>query len=658
MSKKLIAFVLAASTGSYSLAQDSLPAKALDEVTVTATKFPSKTSQTGKVQTIITRQQLERAGGKDLTQILHEQSGFFISGTNTPGKDKTVYLRGAKGEHTLITINGIPVYDASGVTSAFDLRSIPIDNIERVEILKGSQSTLYGSDAVAGVINIITKEPRKKLSPNALLSYGSFGTFKASAGILGKSDKVDYQAIYTYNKTDGISEAGNPPNGTGTFDKDGFKQHSVLAGLGIKVSESFKLKPFLRYNHFKGDLDNGAFFDDKDYTQELKNTQAGIRNVIAIGKIKLNIIYSYNNVGRDYLNDTIVKQSSFDGYLKGSYKGKEHYAEAYLNLPIGNQIDFIGGVDYRNSGTDIKTFGVYKYEFGGVLYSGTYGSDIKDDSARQNQIGVYGAFVYKSKSGFNAEVGGRYNNHSTYGNNVVFNINPSYFINGKLKLFANISSAYKVPTLYQLYSEYANPFTDLDPEKAITYEGGFHFYSRNGSFDGRIAIFKRNVEDGIAFYTDPNTFRSYYINQDEQRDWGYEIEPRFTIGKLQLSGFFSYVDGKIETFTSGKDTSYFNLIRRPKSTLGLTASYQVTSNLFISGSARNYGKRTDLDFNAFPAKTVTLSSFTLVDLYAEHKFRNLKVFAAARNLLNKTYFEALGFNTQDRNYTAGISFTL
>ena len=162
MSKKLIAIVLAASIGNYSLAQDSLPAKALDEVTVTATKFPSKASQTGKVQTIITRQQLERAGGKDLTQILHEQSGFFISGTNTPGKDKTVYLRGAKGEHTLITINGVPVYDASGVTSAFDLRSIPVDNIERIEILKGSQSTLYGSDAVAGVINIITKEPRKK----------------------------------------------------------------------------------------------------------------------------------------------------------------------------------------------------------------------------------------------------------------------------------------------------------------------------------------------------------------------------------------------------------------------------------------------------------------------------------------------------------------
>ena len=130
----------------------------LDEVVLTANKYPNKTSLTGKVVTIITSEQLERSGGKDLSQLLTEQAGLFISGANSnAGKDKSVYLRGARVEHTLITIDGIPVYDPSGIGSNFDIRNLPLSNIERIEILKGSQSTLYGSDAIAGVINIITK---------------------------------------------------------------------------------------------------------------------------------------------------------------------------------------------------------------------------------------------------------------------------------------------------------------------------------------------------------------------------------------------------------------------------------------------------------------------------------------------------------------------
>ena len=107
----------------------------LDEVVLTANKYPNKTSLTGKVVTIITSEQLERSGGKDLSQLLTEQAGLFISGANSnAGKDKSVYLRGARVEHTLITIDGIPVYDPSGIGSNFDIRNLPLSNIERIEI--------------------------------------------------------------------------------------------------------------------------------------------------------------------------------------------------------------------------------------------------------------------------------------------------------------------------------------------------------------------------------------------------------------------------------------------------------------------------------------------------------------------------------------------
>ena len=140
-------------------AQDST-GKFLDEVVITANRYSKKSSLTGKVITVITKEQLQQSGGKDLSQVLTEQAGIYIGGANSnPGKDKSIYLRGARVDHTLIAIDGVPVYDASGIGGNFDLRNISIANIERIEILKGSQSTLYGSDAIAGVINIRSKFP-------------------------------------------------------------------------------------------------------------------------------------------------------------------------------------------------------------------------------------------------------------------------------------------------------------------------------------------------------------------------------------------------------------------------------------------------------------------------------------------------------------------
>lgn len=648
-------------SNSYMMAQeDSIPAKALDEVTITATKFPTKTLQTGKVLTIITNQQLARVGGKDLSQILHEQSGIYINGANSnAGKDKTIFLRGAKGEHTLITIDGVPVYDMSGVTSSFDIRSIPVENVERIEILKGSQSTLYGSDAIAGVINIIMKKGTKKGSPALLLNYGSYNTFKANASINGKTGILDYQASYTYYKTDGINEATDK-NGNGNFDKDGSTQKSFMAGIGIAASKNIRINPYILISNFDGALDNGSFTDDKDYTQELKNFQAGVRNELSFGKIKLKLLYNYNRVRRNYFNDSLIKETPWDGYLKGFYKGGEHFADAYMNVPLSARFHLIGGVDYRTSSTSIQTSGIYKYEFGGITYSDSYQTQLGKDSAKQKQTGVYGVVVYKSESAFTAELGGRLNNHSTYGSNFVFNFNPSYLIAKQIKIFGNISSAYRVPTLYQLYSEYRNTFTDLQPEKGITYEAGVQYLNSNNIFNLRIALFKRNVTNGIAFYTDPVTYKSYYVNQDKQKDGGFEIEPSLNIGeKLQFVLSFSYVDGKITTPNATKDTSFFNLIRRPKHIFGTTINYQVTKKFFVSGNIRNFGKRTDLDFSAFPAKTVSLPGYTLLDIYVDYRFKCfVKLFASGRNLTNITYSEALGYNSLDRNFNIGVFLKL
>src|SRR6476469_7882396 len=253
MSKQLfLAAALAATVAA--TAQDTTQ-KTLDEVVVTANKFPNKTSLTGKVITVITQQDLERAGARDLAQVLTEQGGVYLNGAfSNPGKDKSVYLRGAKVDHTLITIDGVPVYDASGIGSNFDVRLIPIESVQRIEILRGSQSTLYGSDAIAGVINIITK----KAGGWANASYGSFNTVRAGAGVHGVLKKFDYNISYDHFKTDGISEAEQPASSSAIYDKDGFTQNGVQVNLGIQAAKSVRIQPYLRFAKFSGGLDQQA----------------------------------------------------------------------------------------------------------------------------------------------------------------------------------------------------------------------------------------------------------------------------------------------------------------------------------------------------------------------------------------------------------------
>ena len=293
--KKKIFIAAAVLISSHAQAQDST--KLLDEVVITATKFPLKTSATGKVLNVITQEELQKAGGRDITQLITEKTGVYINGFNSNiGKDKSVYVRGANPAFTLITIDGIPVYDASGIGGNFDLRNMAIDNVERIEILKGSQSTLYGSDAIAGVINIITKKGgTKALGVNGLASYGSNNTFRGNMGVNGTKDKINYSVNYSNTTTKGINETLSV-NG----DRDGYNQNSLQANIGFKATKKVYLEPFFRYTQVNGDIDQGAFTDEQDYTYKQKSTQAVLKSTIDFKKTKLNVIYSYNTINTRY----------------------------------------------------------------------------------------------------------------------------------------------------------------------------------------------------------------------------------------------------------------------------------------------------------------------------------------------------------------------
>jgi vitamin B12 transporter len=265
---------------------------------------------------------------------------------------------------------------------------------------------------------------------------------------------------------------------------------------------------------------------------------------------------------------------------------------------------------------------------------------------------LYAAVNANSKSGFNIELGNRMNIHSENGSKYVFNINPSYLLNKKIKLFANLSSGYRVPSLYQLFSEYGN--IELEPESSITSEAGVQYFSSDDKFMGRVTGFMRNIKDAIAFQTK-------YVNLDKQKDHGVEVELSFKpTNKISIKAFYSFVDGKITTVQGGKDTTYFNLIRRPKHSAGLNAGINITDKFFASTNLSWFGERNDSYFDAMTFQTVnvTLKNYTLIDVYAEYAlYKNkIKIFADLRNIANSKYNETAGFNTLGFNGYGGVRF--
>lgn len=620
--KKL--FLLAAIAAAQGVcAQSDSTHNALDEVVVTATKSPKKLSETGKVLSVMTKEQIERSGGKDFAQLITEQTGIIVNGAiSNPGKDKSLFLRGATDKYTLILLDGIPLNEPAGVGGSFDLRLLSLDNIERIEILKGSQSTLYGSNAVAGVINIISKKPlTNKPQLNGLATYGSFNTFKGNANISQKTKVLEYDLNYTYYNTDGISEAKDT-TGNASFDNDGFTQHAVQAIVGVNITDQFKVSPYYRFSQFNGGYDADAFTDaPNNYDASLVNTGLDGRYNYAKGTVRFN--YGYNFTKRLYAGQ----------YGDFTMKGKFHHAEAFVNHTFSKAVQMVAGANMQ----------VYR---------------IATPDTVNSILSPFVSLFLHSNNGWNIELGGRYNHHNKYGGNFTYSFNPSYLLNEKVKIFANITSGFRAPSIGELFGPYgANP--DLKPEKSNTQEAGVQAVLANKKITATITGFNRTITD-VIIYNSSFT----YENRDKQHDFGAELELSVTpVEELTIKASYAYVDGKITQALAGKDTSFYNLLRRPKHTVNLYAGYQVTKQLFISASTQLIGKRTDsyFDPNTFVASQVELSSYALLNMYAEYKLlkNHMNLFVDAKNLFNRTnFYEVYGYGVQGINITGGVRFRL
>lgn len=615
--------------------------KDLDEVIVTASKYAQKQAQTGKVVTVIAPEVIARSTGKSVVELLNQQAGITIIGSqNAYGTNADVYVRGASSGYTLILLNGTPIYDPSNSSNSFDLNLITMEQIERIEILKGGQSTLYGSDAMAGVINIITKKSyTKAIQGTVTASGGSFDTYKTAVGLGGNIAKTNYALQLGHLTSLGFSTAKDK-TGNQNFDNDGFTTNNINFTADHQVLKHLNVNGIFTYNKNKVDLDNGSFKDGLNYFTNNENLLWGLGTTYDLAKGKLHLNYSNNVTKRYYQQDKAINSPS---YVRGHYEGNSDFVELYGNTSLSEQLDLIAGIENRsqNMSSDYYTDGVY----------GPYTSpSIESGKTNTSLFSAYASMSAKKLGIFGAELGGRYNNHSVYGSNSTFTINPYALITPQTKVFVNYSSSFKVPTQYQLYSDYGN--TDLKPTTATTFEAGTQLFTKNRKANVRAVYFDRDTKDVIIYQSLDTAPYGKYVNFDKQHDYGVEIEANASIQKLTITANYTFVEGKVTTVVAGKDETTENLFRRPKNSFNASLGYEISTKWNIQASVRSVSQAAS---GPYDDKTVTLGKYTTVDLYQDYQITPaLKAFLDLKNLTDTEYYDIPGYNTRRFNFMAGL----
>lgn len=623
----------------------------LQEVIVTANKYEKKQHQTSKVVSVISSEMLRQSGGRSLGELLNQVAGITVPGANNSlGSNQTINIRGASAGNALILLDGIPVNDPSVISNYFDINLLSVDQIERVEILKGGQSTLYGSDAVAGVVNIISKKTiREKNKPafNAAFSAGSFGTIRSSLGVSGMQKKLDYLLQLSTITSKGFS-AATDTTGTANFDKDDYRQQTARLQLGYKTGIHSKVVVNNLYSRYNTALDAAAYTDEKDFIADNTNQLSGIGWQLKKENTLLQINYQYNKVERDYLDDSSYRSSNFVNFIKSNYKGITHFAEFYLSKKVGS-FELLGGTDYRKHQTTQTYWSTGPW--------GPYAPPVL--KAHFDQLSPYASLVL-TKSKLIVEAGSRFNHHSVYGNNITYTFNPAYRLNARTKLFANLYSAFKAPTLYQLFDPGAGN-RGLAPEKGSIQELGLEWI--NGTVvRGRLVGFNRRSNATIIYSYNPATWSGKYINASTQHNYGVELETQLILQAFTIRANYAYTDGQIQGRYSGtgvalaKDTGYFNLYRIPKHALNLSTSY-TRGSWVVTLSGRAAGKRQEFIYGAAPQE---MSGYVTLDLYGSYRFNKIKgmrLFVDLRNMTNTRYEELRGYTARGITVMAGFLFS-
>lgn len=579
-----------------------------EEIVVIATRTENPLSRIGSSVSIVTADDIARSQTVFVEDILRTLPGISVSRSGNVGAITSVFMRGASPGNTLVLIDGIEVNDAAAPGGAFNFGSLVTDNIERIEVLRGSQSLLYGSRALGGVINIITKKGAPGFQASGSAEYGAFGTVRANVNLSGGTGRFTFSLSGGIYSTDGISAADKRDGNT---EKDGLDDYTVSGRFGARLTDFAEID-----GHFRL-VDSEAEFDTFDF---------------GLGRV----------IDGDNLNDSTEFEGGgsltlklLDGMIEGIFKGgrwsldRDSIENGTRNIAsLGKRREFSFQGNLYAGDDNILTVGA---EHEKILMDFTFFSPFGNfpTAGDANLDSFYGQYQTTLFDALTLTAGVRHDDHTTFGGATTFRFTGAYNDEGTgTTLRGSYGEAFKAPSLFDLFDPFSgNP--DLLPEENESWDVGVEQRFLDGRVTAKATYFHVDTVNLIGF--DFVLFRSANVNASRAEGVELSLEARPAAG----FGFRANY-----TLTSTRDEATGQrLVRRPKHLANIEMSYSGEGRLSGSLGVTYSGKKLDNG-------GIVLDDYFLAEVRAAFRLTgNVELFGRIENLFDQNYQEVFGFGS-------------
>lgn len=626
----------------------STPAMAEDasEVIVTALRQPQAIEQVASSITVLDKAAIDAAQALTVSDLLIRTPGISFTRNGGYGTATSIRIRGAEADQTVLVIDGVKLADPSSTGGGYNFATLMTGDIDRIEILRGPQSILWGSQAIGGVVNVVTARAQRPIEGSFDIDAGSRDTVSARAALGGRQGALDWQVAGSRFTTQGIS-AISPRYGA--KEKDGYSNSTLNGRLGVALAPGVSVDMRGYYAKGRTDIDSaGTVPDSPEYSQtEEWIGYAGFNADLFGGALHNRLSFSRSETIRDNINPS-RKLRPLSFAAKGETNRYEY--QGVLTIGRGWKATFGAEREEQRMRTASPPNSLASYA--------TIRGSADIDS-------LYAQLNVEPLAGLTLNGGVRYDHHSTFGGNTVFGAGAAWALaKDSTILRASYGEGFKAPTLYQLYSDYGN--MALVPEKSHGWDAGIEQHLFDHGLILSATWFDRSTDNLITYNGCPTTNRpplcyapgtttprlGYYANVQRSEAHGLELAGVAHVGRLTLDGNYSWVSAEDRSL----GLNYGNqLARRPRHAANGTLRYDWTFGLSTAVAVRWSGKALDTARTSATVAPFVNDAYTLVDLRAEMPVLDkLTLFGRVENLFDEYYETARRYGQLGRSIHAGL----